>query len=97
MTKQTDEKKAQKLQIKYIHERDALTWAFDKAFEAAEEERDVDTPCHLTVLGKLAKQHDIGVDNWQRWEKLRDEIEATVKAEDLTQASLDLEDDDDES
>lgn len=83
MGRQTEEKKAEKLQVKYIHERDALTWAFDKAFMVAEEEQDIDTLCHLTVLGRLAKQHDIGVDNWQRWEILREEIEANAKAEDV--------------
>jgi len=82
MRRQTTERKLEKLQIKYAHERDALSWAFDKAFELAEEERDVDTCFHLTTLGKIAKQYDIGIDNWQRWEKLRDEIEATAKVED---------------
>lgn len=79
----TPESKIKKLQIKYAHERDALAWAFDKAFEVAQEERDVDTVDHLSTLGKLAKQYDIGIDNWQRWEALRDEIEETAKTEDF--------------
>ena len=33
----TPESKIKKLQIKYAHERDALAWAFDKAFEVAQD------------------------------------------------------------
>jgi len=94
MGRQTEEAKLKKLQIKYAHERDALTWVFDKAFEVAKEELDVDTVCHLSVLGRLAKQHDIGIDNWQRWEKLSDEIHELMKAEDAAAGRDDDESDD---
>lgn len=52
----TPEVRAKKLQVKWLHERDALVWAFNKAFEAAVEERDVDTVGELTILGRIAKQ-----------------------------------------
>ena len=80
MSRSTPETKAKKLKVKYIHERDALTWAFDKAFKQAAEERDVDTVDHLSTLGRIAKQQQLG--DWERWEKLRDEIEALAAEED---------------
>ena len=85
-SKQTDETKLKLLQIKYAHERDALAWVFDKAFEVAEEELNTDDVFHFTTLARLAKQHDIGVDKWKRWEDLSDRIHELMKAEDAAEA-----------
>jgi hypothetical protein len=83
MSRKTVEHNAKKLAIKYIHEREALAWAFDVAFEAATDARDCDTVCHLSTLGRLAKQQEIG--DWERWEKLRDEIEEAERQEDAAE------------
>ena len=76
----TPESKIKKLQIKYAHERDALVWALDKAFEVAKEEMDTDDVFHFDTLRRLARVYELG--DSERWERLSDEIHELMAAED---------------
>ena len=80
MAPKTKEQKAKKLDVKYIHERDALTWALDKAFEVATEEMCVDDVFHFETLARMARVYELG--NHGRWSRLGDEIHELEAAED---------------
>ena len=80
MGMKTPEAKAKKLEVKYIHERDALTWALDKAFEVAKEEMDVDDVFHFDTLARVARVYELG--NHERWAQLSDDIHELMAAED---------------
>jgi hypothetical protein len=84
MTPKTPEQKAKKLDIKYIHERDALTWALDKAFEVATEEMCVDDVFHFDTLKRLAKVYELG--DYERWGRLSDDIHELTATEDREKA-----------
>jgi len=84
MTPKTPEQKAKKLDIKYIHERDALTWALDKAFEVAKEEMCVDDVFHFETLARMARVYELG--DHERWSKLGEEIHELVADEDREEA-----------
>ena len=88
MTKQSQESKVKKLQIKYAHERDALTWALDKAFEVAKEEMDCDDVFHFDTLARMARVYELGESG--RWAELSDEIHSLMATEDI-KASQDVE------
>lgn len=81
----TAETKAKALEVKYAHERDALTWAMNKAFEIASEEFCVDDVGNMSVIADVARRHQLG--DWQRWDKLRDRIEELAAQEDAAAAA----------